>query len=172
MFINPSTTDVVCTTTAEALAMGKMVICANHPSNEFFKQFPNCHTYEDEDGFVNQVHEALSSNPVPLTSEQQNELSWEAATARFLGVGELNTPEGKIVVAPSYRSRSRFISLSANMPDIRKYMEDISAFIHFAASGTEATRRLFGAIPGSMQPDEEQCRELGLSLPQLRGGFG
>ncbi|MBA0805162.1 hypothetical protein Gohar_004702, partial [Gossypium harknessii] len=82
--------DVVCTTTAEALAMGKIVICANHPSNDFFKQFSNCRTYDDGNGFIEATRNA---EPAPLT---------------------------------------------------------------------DALRRAFGAIPGSLYPDEEQCKELGL----------
>jgi digalactosyldiacylglycerol synthase len=81
---------VVCTTTAEALAMGKIIICANHPSNEFFKQFPNCRIYNDESEFVKLTMVALSDEPSPMTDDLLHKLSWEAATERFIKAAELD----------------------------------------------------------------------------------
>ena len=39
VLINPSTSDVLCTVSVEALAMGKHIVLARHVSNNFFEQF-------------------------------------------------------------------------------------------------------------------------------------
>ena len=158
VFLNPSTTDVVCTTTAEALAMGKIVVCADHPSNEFFKQFPNCRTYENGDGFVKLTQQALAEQPAQLTEAQRHELSWAAATERFLRCAELE----KASTAKLSKSPNSFMSTSLNLGG---KMDRASAYVHHVASGFEVTRRIFGAIPRSLQPDEEQRKELGLAVP-------
>ncbi|CAL9007063.1 unnamed protein product [Prunus brigantina] len=166
VFLNPSTTDVVCTTTAEALAMGKIVVCANHPSNEFFKQFPNCRTYDNDDGFVKLTRHALAEEPAQLTDAQRHELSWEAATERFLRVTELDQEfTRKLSKSPTKNFMSTSLGLSSSM-------EGASAYVHHVASGFEATRKIFGAIPKSLQPDEEQCKELGLPIPAGKRAWG
>lgn len=42
IFVNPSISEVLCTATFEALAMGKFAIIPVHESNKFFLKFANC----------------------------------------------------------------------------------------------------------------------------------
>ncbi|XP_019413860.1 PREDICTED: digalactosyldiacylglycerol synthase 2, chloroplastic-like [Lupinus angustifolius] len=156
LFLNPSTTDVVCTTTAEALAMGKIIVCANHCSNDFFKQFTNCWTYDDSDEFVKLTLKALAEEPAQLTDAERHNLSWEAATERFLKAVDLDKPYDRTLS----RSTSNYMSTSLNL---QQTVEDASAFVHHVASGFEISRRIFGAIPDSLQPDEQLRKELGLT---------
>lgn len=162
VFLNPSTTDVVCTTTAEALAMGKIVVCANHPSNDFFKQFPNCRTYNDGNGFVRATLMALNELPAQLSDAQRHELSWESATDRFLRASDLDQALAR------EEEKSPSDNFASSSLHLRKSLENASAYAHYFASGFETSRRIFGAIPGSLQPDEDQRKELGLAAPSKR----
>lgn len=154
VFLNPSTTDVVCTTTAEALAMGKIVICADHVSNEFFKQFANCKTFKDGESFVKVTRQALTEQPAPLTDSQIHELSWDAATERFLKAAELDKiPDKKL-------TKSNSKSFMSSSLSIHNKLEDASAFMHFV-----------GTALVSPVPNEQQVKELGLKNTSKKHGF-
>jgi digalactosyldiacylglycerol synthase len=150
---------VVCTTTAEALAMGKIVICANHPSNDFFKRFPNCHMYSTEKEFVRLTMKAMAEEPAPLTEELRHEISWEAATERFLKVADIAPTMSVRQQAPSSQ---HFMHISPD--EVSRSMEEASAFFHNTISGFETAPCVFGAIPNNLQPDEQQRKELGWNL--------
>jgi digalactosyldiacylglycerol synthase len=108
---------------------------------------------------VKLTQQALAEQPAQLTDAQRHELSWEAATERFLRATELEQSlTRKLSKAPS----KNFMSTSLNL---RSNMDSASAYVHHAVSGFEVTRKFFGAIPRSLQPDEEQCKELGLAMP-------
>ena len=67
VFINASTSDVVATTSMEALAMGKWLICARHPCNAFVSGFANALVYTTPAQFAEHLRHALKAEPRPLS---------------------------------------------------------------------------------------------------------
>jgi hypothetical protein len=96
IFLNMSTTEVLCTTSAEALAMGKFVILPRHPSNDFFLKFPNCLAYADLDECVAKLQFALQNEPEPLDDATARMLSWEGATDRLYKASVVTEEEEKV----------------------------------------------------------------------------
>jgi len=98
IFFNPSVSEVLCTTTAEALAMGFFVIIPKHPSNEFFYQFTNCLTYETIDECVEHLKWALSNenHPTPLSQDESNVFTWKAATERLIRASAITKTEAML----------------------------------------------------------------------------
>ena len=109
-FINTSRSEVLCTTTAEAIAMGKWVVLPDHPSNEPFRSHATCLFYRTSAELVENVQRALASEPPAIDASA---LSWDAATDRLLPLlglagapsgtsrrppddGELNTGKGSL----------------------------------------------------------------------------
>mmetsp|Transcript_47659 Transcript_47659/g.137183 ORF Transcript_47659/g.137183 Transcript_47659/m.137183 type:complete len:679 (-) Transcript_47659:59-2095(-) len=100
VLVNASTTDVLCTVTVEALAMGRRCVLARHPSNRFFQEHfaDRCYFFDAGDvrGFVLAVREALAAGPPqPLPPEQRHALTWEAACERLFDSAEVRVLSGR-----------------------------------------------------------------------------
>ena len=92
IFVNPSVTEVLCTTSAEAIAMGKWVILPKHSSNEFFLQFDNCLQYSNKTQFVKLLRYAVAHKP-PRCPNGYPALTWQAATERLIETACLSKRE-------------------------------------------------------------------------------
>ncbi|KAJ1457433.1 hypothetical protein M885DRAFT_514973 [Pelagophyceae sp. CCMP2097] len=103
VLVNPSLTEVLCTTIAEALAMGKWVILAKHPSNAFFYQFPSCLVFEDEAEFVRHYAHAMRHEPPKLDSALRHVLTWDAATRRFCDAAAISLRDAPRTLGPLQR---------------------------------------------------------------------
>jgi len=146
VFINPSVTEVLCTTTAEALAMGKFAIIPVHPSNTFFLRFPNCLAYRNKFEFVANLRWALTHEPEPLTPELAREFTWEAATERFIQASAITHRE----------------ALERDKLGLSKLDERIAWFHNELGKGVtgDAIRKVLGGGPVSKQVKYQRAQQL------------
>jgi hypothetical protein len=171
VFVNPSTSEVLCTTTAEALAMGKFAVIPVHPSNAFFLKFPNCLAYRNKFEFVANLRWALTHDPEPLSPALAREFTWEAATERFLQASSI-----------TYEEAARREKLG-----LTKLDERIAWFHNEIGKGAtgDMLRKIFGAGPAAHQSryaelqkaassggaDDEEDEDDGLSRKFRRSSF-
>jgi digalactosyldiacylglycerol synthase len=65
VFFNPSLSEVLCTTTAEALVAGRHVVLPNCPANQPFFDLPNVHVYETLEQAEELLRAAVVAEVVP-----------------------------------------------------------------------------------------------------------
>jgi hypothetical protein len=152
IFVNPSISEVLCTTTAEALAMGKFAIVPVHPSNQFFMKFPNCLAYRNKFEFVANLRWAMTHEPEPLSPELARHFTWDAATDRLIEASAITVEEA---LERERLGRSRLD-------------ERIAWFHNELGKGAtgDMLRRIFGAGPVSQQV--QYVKEMGKSDTSLR----
>lgn len=67
VFFNPSLSEVLCTTTAEALVAGRHVVLPDCPANQPFFDLPNVHVYRTREQAEALLRHAMTAQVVPPT---------------------------------------------------------------------------------------------------------
>ncbi|KAG4396513.1 hypothetical protein GLYMA_19G200000v4 [Glycine max] len=124
--------------------------------------------HRTSEDFVTKVKEALENEPYPLTPEQRYQLSWEAATQRFMEYSELDGILNKENNGEKSRvDKGKLIAKSASMPNLTELVDGGLAFAHYCLTGNEFLRLCTGAIPGTRDYDKQHCKDLHLLPPQV-----
>lgn len=78
VFFNPSRSEVLCTTTAEALVAGRHVVLPDCPANQPFFDLPNVHVYRTREEAEALLRHALAAEVEPPT-KVRTRFDWDAA---------------------------------------------------------------------------------------------
>jgi digalactosyldiacylglycerol synthase len=160
IFVNPSLSEVLCTTVAEALAMGKFVIVPSHPSNDFFAQFSNCLTYANKEEFVGNLYYAMTHSPEPLSKESSYALSWDAANERLAAAGCITEAESKEF--QEYVKSSNVAAIEIGLPPL---IEDEERRKKISKT-VKSTRARFRDFRSKLAQEIAQSRVLPLELQE------
>ncbi|MGE4277960.1 MAG: glycosyltransferase [Magnetospirillum sp.] len=79
VFFNPSLSEVLCSTTAEALAAGRHVVIPDCPANQPFYDLPNVHVYTTPQQADDALRRAMTAETVPPTMARQR-FDWRAVS--------------------------------------------------------------------------------------------
>ncbi|SDG35960.1 digalactosyldiacylglycerol synthase [Thalassobaculum litoreum DSM 18839] len=109
VFVNPSASEVLCSTTAEALVAGRHVVLYDCPANEPFRRYPNTHFFSDTEGALAGLRRALSEAP-QAPDLARREFDWLQACRTLAAFWEDASrppaPTGRAVAPPSPGHRS------------------------------------------------------------------
>ncbi|WP_413204247.1 glycosyltransferase [Rhodospirillum sp. A1_3_36] len=91
VFFNPSRSEVLCTTTAEALVAGRHVVIPECPANVPFRAYPNTHFFTDTESAITALHAALAEPPAPPDAVRRD-FDWRQACRTVAALCELEIP--------------------------------------------------------------------------------
>lgn len=92
VFLNPSLSETMCTTTAEALVAGRHVVLPDCPGNQPFLTYPNAHFYRDVDGAVTAMRRALAETPESPAAARRD-FDWPTACRTLAEVCGVDRPD-------------------------------------------------------------------------------